>query len=207
MKLYWENENIQSKWDNLQRHFQCCGVLHLQMGYLDWDQHRKVNGSRHGVPDSCCLVETENCGDKDSIFSDQHPQEKIFLHGCLAVLKEKLLRDISPVLFIFSACAVVLALITFLALVLVGAYSAAIIRKIRQSNQEKNEKAPHKPETNSNDGKCLDILDSEKLCSSFSTIRKDKYSRSSLPQPTVRREDKDRSSVYTVPTTPTVTFV
>ena len=159
------------------------------------------------MPDSCCLVETENCGDKDSIFSDQHPQEKIFIHGCLAIIKEKLRRDISPVLFIFSACAMVLALITFLALVLAVAYSAAITRKRRHDKEEKKGTASDKAETNINNGKCLDILDSATLSSSFSTIRKDKYSRSSLPQPTVRREDKDRSSVYTVPTTPTGTFV
>jgi hypothetical protein len=40
MKLYWENENIQLKWDTLQRDFQCCGVLNFRTGFLDWDRHQ-----------------------------------------------------------------------------------------------------------------------------------------------------------------------
>ena len=107
-------------------------------------------------------------------------------------------------LFIFTACAVVLALITFLALVLAVAYSAAITRKRRHDKEEKKGTASDKAETNINNGKCLDILDSGILSSSFSTIRTDKYNSSSLSQPAVQ---KDRSSVYIVPTTPTGTFV
>ena len=57
----------------VQKDFKCCGVEK----YTDWEQ---VMGGGN-VPDSCCKVETEGCGNG---FND----EEIYTEGCLATLKD-----------------------------------------------------------------------------------------------------------------------
>lgn len=142
MKLYWVDEDVKFKWDTLQRDFQCCGALNFKTGYTDWDRYTKdvmLPGqyqSTRGVPDTCCLEESEGCGVKDTdIFRDIRAHEKIFTHGCLAIMKERLHRDIAPLLLTYIGCCVVLTLLGIVSLVLASAYVAAINRK---KNYEKD---------------------------------------------------------------------
>ena len=82
MKLYWEDEEVRQKWDTLQRDYQCCGAHTWERGFQDWSW--SSNGqSSPGVPDSCCLEEKENCGQRGNIFEDVHPEWKIYIHGCM----------------------------------------------------------------------------------------------------------------------------
>ena len=62
----------------VQKDFKCCGVEK----YTDWEQ---VMGEEN-VPDSCCKVETEDCGIGFDI-------EEIYTEGCLATLKIKILNN------------------------------------------------------------------------------------------------------------------
>ena len=144
MKLYWVDEDVKFKWDTLQRDFQCCGALNFKTGYTDWDRYTRdvmLPGvsqyqQRRGVPDTCCLEESPGCGVKDTdIFTDIRAHEKIFTHGCLAVMKERFYRDIAPLLLTFIGCCVALTLLCIVCLVLASAYVASINRKM---NYEKD---------------------------------------------------------------------
>merc|ERR1711936_481726 len=98
----------------------------------DWDKHITQTSGRRGVPDSCCLEENVGCGENDlDIFRDEHPYEKIHIHGRLAVMKERLSRDAVPLLLIYIGCCVLLCLITIISLVLAAAYVASISRQQR----------------------------------------------------------------------------
>merc|ERR1712012_190165 len=122
--------------DTLQRDFQCCGALNLKTGFQDWDrvnQDIRVNRKNRGVPDSCCLMESPGCGSNDvDIFTDQLAYGKIYIHGCLAVMKSRLNRDVEPLLLTYIGCCVVLALLCIISLVLASAFVASINRKERQ---------------------------------------------------------------------------
>ena len=130
MEKYWTDDDVKYKWDTLQRDFQCCGAHNFRTGYQDWDW-TKGRGESRGVPDSCCLVETKGCAENDpNIFNiDERVHEKINIHGCLAVMKERLGRDIVPHLLIYIGCCVLLCLLTIISLVLAAAFVANISRE------------------------------------------------------------------------------
>lgn len=140
MELYWVDPDVKYKWDTLQRDFQCCGANQLNSGYKDWQRwgssaRQAVGSHRQGVPDSCCLEETENCGlgTDEGIFNDIYPDRSIYTHGCMTILERRLDRDMQPVLLAYIGCAVVLALLEILGLVISAAFVAAIKRKSRGS--------------------------------------------------------------------------
>jgi len=144
MRNYWVDEDVKFKWDTLQRDFQCCGALHLQTGYTDWNFGRAVHGERRqtrGVPDSCCLKEQPGCG--DNIFDSIVPWERIYTHGCFGILEERLLRDISPILLSYIVGCVVLALLTIVSLVLAAAFAASINRKKHREDELGMYEHPH----------------------------------------------------------------
>ena len=133
MTHYWTDEAVADKWDTMQRDFQCCGALNLKTGFHDWSTAGGLAGAGRGagrgrVPESCCLVEGPACVDQN-IFQDQLAFEKINVHGCMAVMKTRLGRDVAPLLLSFVAAAVLLALLSILGLVLASANVAAITRK------------------------------------------------------------------------------
>jgi len=128
MEKYWEDDDVKYKWDTIQRDFQCCGAFTFRTGYQDWTRSQG-HVKRRGVPDSCCLEEDTGCGENDlDIFGDKFAYEKIYVHGCLAVMKEKLTRDIVPNLLVYIGCCVLLCLITIISLVLAAAFVASISR-------------------------------------------------------------------------------
>jgi len=141
MQNYWTDPDVKFKWDTLQRDFQCCGAWNLRTGYQDWqtvlnkyDRNDYQQGTK--LPDSCCVEESKGCGQFEEDFTrDQLAFERINVHGCFFIMKERLHRDIVPVLLNYIICAVVLALLTILTVVLAAAYVAAITRK---ANQEKD---------------------------------------------------------------------
>jgi len=142
MERYWVDPDIKFKWDTLQRDFQCCGVLQHNTGYKDWQRFSQASRQaslKAAVPDSCCLVEAQDCGQGDAqgIFNDIYPGLSIYTHGCLTILEGRYERDIQPVLLAYIGCAVVLALLQILALVLSAAFVAAIKRKNRGSKNDR----------------------------------------------------------------------
>jgi len=125
MKQYWEDDDIKYKWDTIQRDYQCCGAYTWERGFQDWSWSRDTQG----VPDSCCLEEKENCGQRGNIFEDVHPEWKIYIHGCMEVLNQKLHRDIVPDLEVYVGSSALLCLLTIICLVLASANVASISRK------------------------------------------------------------------------------
>ena len=81
MTRYWVDEDVKSKWDTIQRDFQCCGSAGgFHTGYKDWERAAlkasqgglgsSLSVSRDGplggrnqgaLPLSCCLTEANNC--------------------------------------------------------------------------------------------------------------------------------------------------
>jgi len=140
MKLYWVDDDIKFKWDTLQRDYQCCGAYNLMNGFQDWQRAGGMNSNwgtntvsknRDRLPDSCCIEEENGCA-KTINFADQMLYEKINLHGCFAILRNRYTRDISPVLMAYIISGVVLALTTIVTLVLAAAFVAAITRNEKQ---------------------------------------------------------------------------
>ena len=136
LRNYWVDEDVKYRWDTLQRDFQCCGAWNMKTGYTDWDKYGEIGFTgRRGVPDSCCLHEEPGCGvNSVDIFTDIHAYEKIQIHGCLAIMKERLLRDIAPLLLTYIGCSVLLTLLTIISLVLAAAFVASINRKEKHEN-------------------------------------------------------------------------
>jgi len=140
MRSYWFDEDIKFKWDTLQRDFQCCGALHLQTGYTDWNFDRSGYGERdqiRGVPESCCLKEQPGCG--DNIFQERNPWERINTHGCFGILEDRLLRDIAPLLLSYIVGCVILTLLTIISLVLASAFAASINRREKYRDDGRGE--------------------------------------------------------------------
>ena len=54
----------------------------------------------------------------DATFQDLHPERTIYVHGCMTVLGRRLRRDVLPLLLTYIGCAVLIALIQILSLVL-----------------------------------------------------------------------------------------
>jgi len=150
MAAYWTDPEVKERWDTLQRDFQCCGAGGGQgwhTGYKSWERvvtlsqgSQRIQGK--GVPTSCCLME-ENCQqENNSIFKDLHPERTIYVHGCMTVLGRRLRRDVLPLLLTYIGCAVLLALIQILSLVLASAYAAAISRKNKRPESRAGQYAP-----------------------------------------------------------------
>ena len=54
----------------------------------------------------------------DPAVQDLHPERTIYVHGCMTVLGRRLRRDVLPLLLTYIGCAVLLALLQILSLVL-----------------------------------------------------------------------------------------
>ena len=52
------------------------------------------------------------------MIQELRPERKIYVHGCMTILNKRLQRDILPVLLTYIGCAVLLAIIQMVALVL-----------------------------------------------------------------------------------------
>ena len=66
-----------------------------------------------------CLLACLAFHKSDAIASqDLHPERTIYVHGCMTVLTRRLRRDVLPLLLTYIGCAVLLALLQILSLVL-----------------------------------------------------------------------------------------
>lgn len=64
-------ESVTAGWDEIQNHFQCCGVNNS----TDWTTAKAFNNTKN-VPSSCCVIEASSCGvGKNKFpFTGLHPQ-------------------------------------------------------------------------------------------------------------------------------------
>jgi len=209
MKDYWVDEDIKFKWDTLQRDFQCCGAYNLMTGFQDWSRPGSRNERQESrrLPDSCCLEESEGCGNHESLFSDQLAYEKINLHGCFAIMKNRLHRDITPVLLTYIICAVVLALLTILTMVLAAAYVAAITRENNQGKDGMgmyqipggNHAGTNRYEDTTISRPYADTLDSGIMNGSLRSVRSNRSNYNQIPDSPIIKGDTHRSSMYIEP--------
>ena len=114
MEQYMTDPSFQSSWDNLQRQFFCCGALRFNNGFHDWKgSYGKINNS---VPDSCCHIESFDCG--SHIFDGSLPPMTIYTHGCLTVIQSKLESELTSLLVVFMTISICVMLIALICLVL-----------------------------------------------------------------------------------------
>ena len=137
-------DSITNSWDHMQQHLHCCGVSNYNSGYRDWGNTKFGRGEgtedknlRNRVPDSCCHQENPNCGNRmldSSAGGESSVREKIFVDGCLEILKHWMQEDIVPMIAVYSGVGIAIALVELIAVVLVSAYVAQISR--RQQREE-----------------------------------------------------------------------
>ena len=139
MANYTESESVRSAWDRLQKTLRCCGGLHYEVGYEDWD--RIMPGD---VPDSCCHSVEVGCGEgkiTQAAHTPGHTDLNIWKDGCMEVLRHKMIEDVKPMLMAYVGVGVLLALMELITVVLASAYVAQIGRRARKEHQawERNE--------------------------------------------------------------------
>lgn len=87
-------------------------------------------GANDSVPDSCCRVVSKDCGRGVLAMVEDDIRNKIFVDGCLEILKDKLQEDVIPMMVVYAVVGVILALIELITVVLSCAYVAQITRRI-----------------------------------------------------------------------------
>jgi hypothetical protein len=71
----------------MQRYLHCCGGNNYRIGYNDY--RTTPIGANFSVPDSCCFQHVEGCGHDIFHMSEVEIANKIFVHGCLTLLKDQ----------------------------------------------------------------------------------------------------------------------
>ena len=74
----------------MQHYLHCCGGNNYRVGYNDY--RSTPIGANFSVPDSCCFEYSEGCGYRIFHKSDVEIQNVIFVHGCLTLLKDQVIR-------------------------------------------------------------------------------------------------------------------
>ena len=124
---YQSDATIRQRWDTLQRSYECCGGH--EQGYRDW----LAQGPRRGgVPDSCCKVETEGCGNVPFLSPNAIPPIPAVIHveGCMVVIKDSLHGSVLPGLLACALIGLVAGLIELL-LMLMSCCFADHVKKVK----------------------------------------------------------------------------
>ena len=105
LTLYETDPWVMYKWDTIQREFTCCGGYSYINGYMDW-KHTLLGGAHNSVPDSCCLIETPQCGANIFAITDLRVViAKIHTHGCLTIMLRRLDTHVKVRQFVFQLSA------------------------------------------------------------------------------------------------------
>ncbi len=81
------------------------------------------------MPDSCCKTYHEGCGHNVLAVPEHTRQTKLFSHGCLEVMGDKITGQVVPILLGYAGVGTLLALIQLITIVFACSYSAQITRK------------------------------------------------------------------------------
>merc|ERR1711936_1258120 len=92
-------------------------------------QSTPIGQNRDSVPDSCCINQIEGCGKGMFNLSPQAIRQKIFVHGCVEVLRRLLENEVLAVIPIFAAVSLLVALLEIIVIALASAYVAQITRR------------------------------------------------------------------------------
>jgi len=134
LKLYGMDARITSKWDSMQRYLHCCGGNNYLIGFNDY--RSTPIGANFSVPDSCCFEQIEGCGGNIFHLSDVQIRNKIFVNGCLTLLKDQLETEVLPIMIAYACVGVLLAVAMLVSVVLASAYVAQITRKLFREKQQ-----------------------------------------------------------------------
>ena len=133
LNKYGVVSSVTTKWDDLQRDLHCCGGNNYLTGYNDY--RSTPIGINYSVPDSCCHEVHEGCGRGIFSVSLEQVRNRIFVDGCMTLLKDQLEDDVLPMMIVYACVGVILALVELITVVLASAYVAQINR--RQRREEK----------------------------------------------------------------------
>lgn len=115
------NENFTGfteTWDYIQHKSHCCGISE----YKDWNKSEWHTGkSEDAVPDSCCIVDTADCGLNPTL----QPNATIYTEGCLPKFVDNLRENGS----LFVGVAIGLSAIQLLGII----FSCLLAKSIRTS--------------------------------------------------------------------------
>ena len=134
LNRYGIDPYITAKWDAMQRYLHCCGGNNYLIGYNDY--RSTPIGGNFSVPDSCCFEPHEGCGRHIFHLSDVQIRNKIFVIGCLTLLKDQLLSEVVPIMIASACVGGVLAIIQLSSVVLASAYVAQISSKRLREKQQ-----------------------------------------------------------------------
>ena len=128
LMLYGSDLEITFNWDYIQQHLSCCGGFKWDSGYYDYKS--APIGRNESVPDSCCTKgNIPGCGRNAFLWGTQKVQSTIFAQGCVEILQKWLLMDIDPMISIYTAIGVSIAMVEIITVVLASAYVAQISRR------------------------------------------------------------------------------
>ncbi|XP_069937584.1 CD151 antigen-like [Cherax quadricarinatus] len=94
MENYGDDKSLVTKaWDDLQKKHDCCGTS----SYRDWEWTKYgQNETVLGVPDSCCMNITSQCGYK--VFPEHGTPSNIYTEGCYTALTESVHRNLGAII-------------------------------------------------------------------------------------------------------------
>ena len=130
MGNYTERDSVRSAWDRMQRTLRCCGGLHYEVGYEEWDWVMPGD-----VPDSCCHTVEAGRGEGKITQAANYPGKvdlNMWKDGCMEVLRHKMTEEVKPMMMAYVGVGVVLALLELITVVLASAYAAQLSRRARR---------------------------------------------------------------------------
>jgi CD63 antigen len=81
---------VKETWDTMESDLKCCGVK----SYLDW---KATNFGKTGnVPDSCCKVFTDNCGQGILNLNNKTAANTVYTEGCFTKFESLVLSNVGP---------------------------------------------------------------------------------------------------------------
>ena len=102
----------------MQREFTCCGAYGDVHAYQNW-KYAPIGWSDNSVPDSCCHSETVGCGkDVLKINDIETIMKKIYVHGCIDVMKVKMITQVRMILIVCAGVGSVLVMLEMLTILL-----------------------------------------------------------------------------------------
>ncbi len=133
LNRYGLDHYVTAKWDAMQRYLHCCGGNNYLIGFNDY--RSTPIGANFSVPDSCCFEQIDGCGHNIFHLSDVQIRNKIFVNGCLTLLKDQLEGEVVPIMIAYACVGVLLAIVELISVVRASAYVAQISRKRMREKQ------------------------------------------------------------------------
>ncbi|XP_059090699.1 tetraspanin-9-like [Tigriopus californicus] len=134
-RYVWD-ESARNAWDILQANHHCCGGFGEVNGYKVWKDVPMMNNS---VPDSCCQTPMPGCGKNLFALFIKQAIYKITVRGCMGVLEQDMLSNVSPIL---QTCSLAGGMIALLHMICVAISASAAVEVDRTADYYPEEPYP-----------------------------------------------------------------